>query len=232
MNITSIGLFRSLSFGRHSCRAIFSAPTPRGVRFYSENSQKNNNEDGKNENSQSQLATDQTKTENKANEIDERITLLEAQVAEWKDKYIRSLAEMENVRQRTRKEMEQVSEYAIQKFAKDLLETVDILGLALRSVPEQARTDNSPANANLRDLYTGLSMTETELIKTLRRHGVEPYGKEGEIFDPNVHQALYQSPVPDKEVGTVFRVEKPGYMLKGRILRPAQVGVVAEATSA
>ncbi|KAL1922525.1 uncharacterized protein VTP21DRAFT_10064 [Calcarisporiella thermophila] len=170
-------------------------------------------------------------SENKNVPKDEKKEAMEKEIAEWKDRYIRSLADMENLRQRTRKEVEQTSQYAIQKFAKDLLDTVDILGLALRSVPEEARSDKSEANSHLVNLYTGLSMTETELIKTLRRHGVEAFGSEGDAFDPNMHQALYQSPVPDKEVGTVFRVEKIGYTLKGRVLRPAQVGVVAEPPS-
>lgn len=147
------------------------------------------------------------------------------------------MADQENLRERTRKEISSAQEFAIQKFAKDLLDTVDILGMALQSVPENLRTKEKATEAaleadklvdQLTNLYTGVSMTETELVKTLKRHGVEQQNPEGEAFDPNQHQALFQAPMPGKEAGTVFAVQKLGYTLKGRVLRPAQVGVVAE----
>ncbi|ORY93322.1 GrpE nucleotide exchange factor [Syncephalastrum racemosum] len=158
-------------------------------------------------------------------------------ISELQDAYIRCLADQENLRERTRKEITSAQEFAIQKFAKDLLDTVDILGMALQSVPENLRTKDKATEAaleaeklvdQLTNLYTGVSMTETELIKTLKRHGVEQQNPEGEAFDPNQHQALFQAPMPGKEAGTVFAVQKMGYTLKGRVLRPAQVGVVAE----
>lgn len=157
----------------------------------------------------------------------------------FQDLYLRCLADQENLRDRTRREVQQKEDFAIQKFAKDILDTVDILGLALSSVPkplieaeiasEQQPADISHAGA-LRDLYTGVSMTEAELLKTLKRYGVEQYNPEGEKFDPNLHQALFQAPMPEKEVGTVFSVQKVGYLIKGRVLRPAQVGVVSDAS--
>lgn len=157
----------------------------------------------------------------------------------WQDAYIRCLADQENLRERTRKEIATAQEYAIQKFAKDLLDTVDILGLALSSVPEDLRNKDAALKSELAkdaeklvdhitNLYTGVSMTETELVKTLKRHGVEQHNPEGEAFDPNKHQALFQTAIPGKEAGTIFNVQKLGYTLKGRVLRPAQVGVVAE----
>jgi molecular chaperone GrpE len=108
--------------------------------------------------------------------------------------------------------------------------------MALDAVPEQLRTKETALKSDketlvdqLTSLYTGVSMTETELIKALHRHGVERFTpKEGEPFDHNKHQALFQSPVPGKTPGTIFRVEKTGYTLKGRVLRPAHVGVVAD----
>lgn len=119
------------------------------------------------------------------------------------------------------------------------MDTVDILGLALSSVPEGLRNKDAALKSELAkdaeklvdhitNLYTGVSMTETELIKTLKRHGVEQHNPEGEAFDPNKHQALFQTAIPGKEAGTIFNVQKLGYTLKGRVLRPAQVGVVAE----
>ncbi|KAI7903078.1 GrpE-domain-containing protein [Cokeromyces recurvatus] len=163
------------------------------------------------------------------------------QLAEIKDAYLRCLADQENIRERSRKEIETTKEYAIQKFAKDLLDTVDILNMALIAVPTELRsketsvkseiaTDAGKILDQLTNLYTGLSMTESELIKALKRHGVERENPEGQLFDPNKHQALFQAPVPNKEAGTIFVVQKMGYTLKGRVLRPAQVGVVAESS--
>lgn len=149
------------------------------------------------------------------------------------------MADQENLRERTRKEIAAAHEFAIQKFAKDLLDTVDVLGMALSSVPAELRSketalaseiakDTAKLADQLSNLYTGVSMTEVELVKTLKRHGVEQDNPEGQAFDPNKHQALFQTAIPDKEAGTVFVVQKMGYTLKGRVLRPAQVGVVAE----
>lgn len=109
--------------------------------------------------------------------------------------------------------------------------------MALVAVPADLREKNTTSEAakdavkvfdQLTNLYTGLTMTESELIKALKRHGVERENPEGLAFDPNRHQALFQAPMPDKEAGTIFVVQKMGYTLKGRVLRPAQVGVVAE----
>ncbi|KAJ3076214.1 GrpE protein 1, mitochondrial [Quaeritorhiza haematococci] len=152
------------------------------------------------------------------------------QVAELQDLYRRALADMENTRQRTRKEVEQTSVYAIQKFAKDLLDTADVLQMALNAVPEAERSESS-TNKALKDLYTGVSMTRAELLKAFKRHGVVPYDPTGEKFDPNLHQAMFQAPVPGKEAGTVFQTTKIGYKLNERVLRPAQVGVVTDTSS-
>ncbi|KAG0169357.1 Mitochondrial matrix cochaperone [Apophysomyces sp. BC1034] len=157
-------------------------------------------------------------------------------LAELQDAYLRTLADQENLRERSRKEIASTKEFAIQKFAKDLLDTVDILNMALASVPTELRSKETALGVKdvekladqFSNLYTGVSMTETELVKTLKRHGVEQDNPEGEAFDPNKHQALFQAPMPDKEAGTIFAVQKMGYMIKGRVLRPAQVGVVAE----
>ena len=155
------------------------------------------------------------------------------------DAYIRCLADQENLRERTRKEIQSAQEFAIQKFAKDLLDTVDILNMALTAVPESLRTKKDALESELAqdaekladqlsNLYTGVSMTETELVKALKRHGVEQENPVDSVFDPNRHQALFQTPMPGKDAGTIFVVQKLGYTLKGRVLRPAQVGVVAE----
>lgn len=118
-----------------------------------------------------------------------------------------------------------------------MLDTVDILNMALTAVPADLREKSSVAEITkdaekvfdqLTNLYTGVSMTESELVRALKRHGVEREDPQGDAFDPNKHQALFQTPMPGKEAGTIFAVQKMGYSLKGRVLRPAQVGVVAE----
>lgn len=170
-------------------------------------------------------------------EVKKMLAEKDKQIAEIKDAYLRCLADQENIRERSRKEIDTTKEYAIQKFAKDLLDTVDILNMAITAVPVELR-EKSSTHENTKDvakvfdqltnLYMGVSMTESELIKALKRHGVDRVNPEGEVFDPNKHEALFQAPMPDKTAGTIFNVTKMGYTLKGRVLRPAQVGVVAD----
>ncbi|KAI9267273.1 GrpE-domain-containing protein [Helicostylum pulchrum] len=152
------------------------------------------------------------------------------------ESYLRSLADQENLRQRTTREVSNAKEFGIQKFAKDILDSIDILGMALNSVPKEfqqdetcIQKDSKEVAGQLVNLYKGVSMTETELQKTLRRHGVERDDPIDQVFDPNKHEAVFQTAIPDKKAGTIFSVQKVGYLLKNRVLRPAQVGVVAEA---
>ncbi|KAG0327971.1 Mitochondrial matrix cochaperone [Dissophora globulifera] len=156
---------------------------------------------------------------------EEALAAKDKQIAECKDRLLRTLADMENLRQRTAKEVANTKDYAVQKFAKDMLDTVDILAMAIQNVPQEEISEGS-SNTHLKSLHVGVSMTRDELLKTLRRYGVESYNPIDEKFDPNLHQANFQVPMPGKEPGTVFDVQKIGFMIKGRVLRPAQVGVV------
>ncbi|KAJ3300173.1 GrpE protein 1, mitochondrial [Borealophlyctis nickersoniae] len=144
------------------------------------------------------------------------------QIAQLQDSYRRALAEAENVRQRSRKEVEQAAAFAMTRFAKDLLETADVLTIALKSVPEAEKASNEA----LKNLCEGVDMTKTALLKTFARFGVEPYEPVGEKFDPNWHEAIFQTPMEGKEPGTVMACMKTGYKIQDRVLRPAQVGVV------
>ena len=110
-----------------------------------------------------------------------------------------------------------------------LLDVADVLQMALASVPEDQR--NNDANPALRDLYTGVSMTERELMKVLERHGVVPFDPLGKLFDPNLHNALLELDDPSKEPGSVAFVQKRGFMLYDRPLRCADVGVVRKPSS-
>ncbi|KAJ1677149.1 GrpE, mitochondrial, partial [Spiromyces aspiralis] len=157
------------------------------------------------------------------NKLKEALDKKDKQIKELKDAYLRTLADMENIRNRARVESEQAKSFAIQKFAKDLLDTVDVLQMALKSVPEEMQRDKEN-HKTLADFFEGVSLTRSNLLKTLNRHGVEELKLLGEKYDPNTSQALYQVHMPDKEPGTVFAVEKSGYLLNGRVIRPAQVG--------
>lgn len=142
------------------------------------------------------------------------------------DKYVRALAETENLRKRMLKQVEDAKIFGIQGFCKDLLEVSDILSTAVTSVPKEQLTDSNP---HLMNLYQGLNMTETQLIKVFKKHGLESISPaEGEKFDPHVHEALFQVPIQARETqvaDTVAIVQKNGFKLHDRTLRPALVGV-------
>jgi len=152
----------------------------------------------------------------------QEIDSLKQQAADFKDKYVRALAENENIMKRNQKFLADAKLYAVQSFSKDLLEISDVLEKATESVPQDEMKKNKP----LADLYQGLTMTHTELHKVFVKHGLEKEDPMGQKFDPNFHEAVFQIPVPDKEKGTVAVVQKVGYRLHGRTLRPAIVGVV------
>ena len=121
------------------------------------------------------------------------------------------------------KQIDDAKLFGIQGFCKDLLEVGDILNKATESVPPEELNNGNP---HLKNLYEGLTMTETQLTKVFSRHGLQLINpSEGDKFDPNVHEALFEQPVPGKEPGTVAIVTKTGYTLHSRTLRPALVGV-------
>lgn len=138
------------------------------------------------------------------------------------DKYKRSLAETENVRTRMKKQVDDAKLFGVQNFCKDLLEVADILAKATESVPTSQKTD-----ITLEQMQEGLRLTERQLLKVFEKHGlVKISPAEGEKFDPNFHEALFQQPASgDKAPGTIAVVSKIGYKLHSRTLRPALVGV-------
>ncbi|KAK3784886.1 hypothetical protein RRG08_056841 [Elysia crispata] len=155
-----------------------------------------------------------------------QIEKLKEDLKEAKDKYVRSLAETENLRTRMTKQVDDAKLFGIQGFCKDLLEVSDILGTAVSSVPKEELTDSNP---HLVNLYQGLNMTESQLIKVFKKHGLESIKpSEGEKFDPHFHEALFQVPIQSvetQEADTVAIVQKIGFKLHKRTLRPALVGV-------
>lgn len=132
--------------------------------------------------------------------------------------------------------MQSARDFAIQKFAKDLIESVDNLDRALSTVPEAKlqENQNDEANRDLVALYNGLKMTEEILLNTLKKHGLERFDPsvESEVFDPNAHEATFMTAMEGRQDGTVFMTQQKGFKLNGRILRAAKVGVVKNSTPA
>lgn len=149
-----------------------------------------------------------------------RVTELEAELAEYKDRLLRALAETENVRRRAQREREDASKYAIAGFAKDLLSAADNLRRALESMPESEAKDE-----RTRSLLAGVAATEREVLGVFERHGIKRIDPKGEGFDHNFHQAIFEAERPDQPSGSVVEVLQPGYVLHDRLLRPAMVGV-------
>lgn len=165
-----------------------------------------------------------------ATEIDKltkEIESLKQKNSELVDKYKRSLADGENLRQRLSKQISDAKIFGIQSFCKDLLEVADTLGHATDSVPKEEINDN---NRHLKNLYHGLAMTKASLEQVFRRHGLEPINPLNEKFDPNIHEALFQKEDSSVDTNTVLVVSKVGYKLHDRCIRPALVGVSKSAT--
>ena len=160
--------------------------------------------------------------ESEAEELspESRATELEDELAEYKDRLLRALAETENVRRRAQREREDASKYAIAGFAKDLLSAADNLRRALESLPESEAKDE-----RTRSLLAGVAATERELLSVFERHGIKRIDPKGEAFDHNFHQAIFEAEQPDQPSGSVVEVLQPGYVLHDRLLRPAMVGV-------
>jgi molecular chaperone GrpE len=153
---------------------------------------------------------------------DDRVAALEAERTDLKDKLLRTLADMENMRRRTERELADIRTYGVTNFARDMLTVADNIRRALESVPSDAREQ---ADGALKGLVDGIELTERDLLKTLERHGVKRLDPEGQKFDPNMHQAMFEVPNPDVPAGTVVQVVQTGYSIGERVLRPALVGV-------
>jgi molecular chaperone GrpE len=145
-----------------------------------------------------------------------------SEAAEFKDKLLRTLAEMENLRKRTEREVIDARVYGIAGFARDVLAVADNMHRALEAIGPELRESADP---KVRALIEGVELTERELLKTLEKNGVKKFSPRGEKFDPNVHQAMYELPTSDQPPGQVAQVIQAGYMIGDRVLRPALVAV-------
>jgi molecular chaperone GrpE len=156
-----------------------------------------------------------------ADPAQEAAAALAKENSELKDRVLRTLAEMENLRRRTEREVADSRVYAIQSFARDLVGVADNIQRALDAVRDSGVALEGPAKA----LVDGVELTERELLKVLEKNGVRKFDPKGEKFDPNLHQAIFE--VPDARVpsGSVVQVIQPGFAIGDRVLRPALVGV-------
>jgi molecular chaperone GrpE len=150
------------------------------------------------------------------------VFVLEAEKAELKDKLLRSLAEMENLRRRVEKDLADARAYGVTRFARDMLDVADNLSRAVASFPADQK---AAAEGALKALIEGVELTERDLLKKMESHGVKKLEPEGQKFDPNLHQAMFEVPDETKPNGTVTTVVQSGYVIGERVLRPAMVGV-------
>ncbi|CAA7271695.1 unnamed protein product [Cyclocybe aegerita] len=215
-----------------------------GTRWYSE---------GKTEASAEAEKAEQPKEQAvDCSEIEAKLKAKEEEVSDLTGRLRYLQADFLNLQRNSAREKEQTRDYAITRFAADLLETVDVLSIALKSVPPQALKEPSTAiqtasgssespppsapepplpkdyQTYLQELHTGVEITQRQLLQTLFKYHVKPFDPTGDTFDPNHHEALYQAPVPGKEPGTVIDCQKIGYKIKDRVLRAAQVGVAQD----
>jgi molecular chaperone GrpE len=146
---------------------------------------------------------------------------LAREAAELRDKLLRTLAEMENLRRRTEREVAESRIYGVASFARDILAIADNMDRALQTLRAELRAD-----AGVKALLDGVELTERELLKVLEKHGVRKFEPQPrEKFDPNLHQAMYEVQDPALSAGTVAQVVQAGYMIGDRMLRPALVAV-------
>ncbi|XP_057441117.1 grpE protein homolog 2, mitochondrial-like isoform X2 [Lotus japonicus] len=163
-------------------------------------------------------------------EKEELLKLKHKDIEKMHDKVLRTYAEMENIKDRTRREAENSKKFAIQNFAKSLLDVADNLGRASSVVKESfskidSSSDSAEAVKLLKTLMEGVEMTEKQLSEVLKKFGVEKIDPINEPFDPHRHNAIFQIPDGSKPPGTVAAVLKAGYVLHDRVIRPAEVGV-------
>lgn len=150
------------------------------------------------------------------------LVVAQQEAASLKDKLLRTLADMENLRRRTEREVADARSYGIASFARDILGVADNFRRALDAVAPEAR---ATADAGIKALIEGVELTERELLKALEKNGIRKIEPQGEKFDPNIHQAMYEVPDASVPAGSVVQVVQPGYLIGERVLRPAMVGV-------
>ena len=149
----------------------------------------------------------------------EEIEVLRAERDEFRDRFMRALADAENARKRADRDRREAEQYGGTRLARDLLPVYDALKRALDAATDDTRTQAAA-------LIEGVELTLRELGNVMTKHGVTPISPAaGDMFDPQQHQAMFEAPVPGTKAGQIIQVMTEGFMLHDRLLRPAQVGV-------
>lgn len=165
------------------------------------------------------LEDEETDGDHQELSFEERITQLEVELAKANENVLRALADSENTRNRTRRDMENARKFAVEPLAKELLSALDHLGRARLAVPLEKRTDDEI----LSNLCIGVEMTEKEMLKAFKKCQIQQINPKGEAFDPNHHQALQHVEGSDVDSGIIVEVVAPGYLMHDRLLRAAMV---------
>lgn len=204
---------------RPVCRSAVNA------RFYSQakddkevKDQSNAQEDSKTENG----SGSQNGSDSELKSLQEKLQNKDKEAADYKDRLVRCVADFRNLQEVTKKDVQKAKDFALQKFSKDLLESVDNFGHALNAF----NAADAKHTNEVKELYTGVKMTRDVFEKTLKKYGIEKIEPLGQQFDPNMHEATFELDQPDKEPGSVFFVQQAGFSLNNRIIRPAKVGIV------
>ena len=156
------------------------------------------------------------------------IQVLKSEIEALRDQRLRALAEAENIRRRSEREKTEASQYAVTKFARDMLSIADNFSRALAACPPELRETADP---QIKAVLDGVEATDRQLMATLERYGVKPVSTEDGKFDPNLHQAIAEVPGNGKPAGTIVDVVQSGYMIGERLLRPAMVTVARREAS-
>ncbi|KAJ8902215.1 hypothetical protein NDN08_006623 [Rhodosorus marinus] len=155
-------------------------------------------------------------------DLEAQLAQKEEEIGKLNDLRIRYLADMENTRMIAKRDVANAHQYGITKFAKSLLEVADNLNRALGAIPAEKLEGG---DKYLKELYIGVEMTRKELMRVFRSNEIKEFAAEGDEFDPNVHQALFESEIPGTKEGIIVSITKKGYMINDRVLRAAEVGV-------
>jgi molecular chaperone GrpE len=144
---------------------------------------------------------------------------LRAERDEMRDRFMRALADAENTRKRGERDRREAEQYGGSKLARDMLPVYDNLQRALEAATEDQRAQNAA-------LFDGIELTMRELVNVMSKHGVTKVAPQiGDTFDPQMHEAMFEAPLPGTKAGQIIQVMTEGFLLHERLLRPAQVGV-------
>ena len=162
---------------------------------------------------------DPASLEDPEDDRDARIAELEKERDEFRDRFMRALADAENSRKRSERDRREAEQYGGSRLSRDLLPVFDNMKRAIEAVPDEAREANKA-------LIDGIELTMRELLSVFAKHGIQPVAPEvGDKFDPQLHQAMFEAPLPETKSGEIIQVAAVGFLLHDRLLRPAQVGV-------